>query len=130
MLILNGLAGGVIALDGGGRISTLNLAAEEMFGVEAYRFIGSEATSLTTLMPDFPELLYTFLSNGAVQLRAEVQGIHRHNGSRTLELRFSSLQLAEGIGAVVLILDRTTQFALEQAHETQLARTRKFEESA
>ena len=127
--ILDGLAGGVVAMDQEGRIVAFNTAAEQTFGVEAHRFIGAEANVLTPLIPEFTELLYTFLSNGAVQLRAEVQGIHRQAGSQMLELRFSSLRLFEGTGIVVLILDRTSQGALEHAHEAQLTRSRAIEES-
>ncbi|MGH7708701.1 MAG: adenylate/guanylate cyclase domain-containing protein [Vulcanimicrobiaceae bacterium] len=127
--ILDALAGGVVALNAAGKITAFNRTAEATFGVEAHRFTGTDAAALTPLIPEFTELLYTFLANGAVSLRAEVQGIHRRDGSRTLELRFAPLADTDGTGVVILILDRTAQRSLEHAHEMQLARTRAIEDS-
>jgi adenylate cyclase len=127
--ILEAIANGVITFSARRRITTFNRAAEATFGLKASRTIGKAATALAKLIPKFPELFDTFFESGAVQLRAEVDARRADGTSPVLEMRLSPLASSEGTGAVLVVTDITKQRRLEQAHEADLAHSRRIEEA-
>jgi len=127
--ILEAIANGVITFSPRRRITTFNRAAEATFGLKAGKIVGKAATALGTMIPEFPELFDTFFQSGAVQLRAEVDAQRTDGTTLMLEMQLSPLASAEGTGAALVVTDITKQRKLEQAHEAELARSRRIEES-
>jgi PAS domain S-box-containing protein len=126
--ILEAVGNGVITLDTAGRISTFNRAAEATFGIAETEIAGKEASALVPLIPDFTELLETFFQSGAVTLRAEVER-DSDGGMQTLQIRFSPMQEAEGMGVTIVVLDVTEQRGLQVQHEEQVVRSSQIADS-
>jgi adenylate cyclase len=127
--ILEAIASGIIALDGQHRIRTFNRAAEHTFGVRAADLLDRDGEALAASIPELPDVLDTFFASGAAHLRAEVQGRRPPDQTLTLELRMAPLAFAEGPGVAIVVVDRTVQRALEEAHSAQIARTNAIEVS-
>ena len=127
--ILEAIANGVITFSPRRRITTFNRAAEATFGIKSERIVGKAATSLAKVIPEFPELYDTFFDSGAVQLRAEVDARRSDGTDLILEMRLSPLASSEGIGAAMVVTDVTKQRRLEQAHEAEIARSRRIGEA-
>jgi adenylate cyclase len=128
-LILEAIGNGVIALDERRRIIAFNRAAEHTFGVGAVQMIGLDSDALGERIVDLPEILETFFSSGTTHLRAELEGRRPPDEVLTLEIRMSPLALAGGSGVAIVVIDRTMQRALEEAHAAQMARTSAIEAS-
>jgi len=91
--------------------------------------LSADASALTPLVPDFPELIETFYKSGAVLLRAEVDA-HRPNGTElTMQLRFTPLVTGQGTGIAVVITDVTEQRRLEETHAAEMAHASAIQES-
>jgi PAS domain S-box-containing protein len=127
--ILEAVGNGVITLDAALKISTFNRAAETTFGVEEALMVGNDASALEPLIPDFAELLETFFRSGAVTLRAEVERDSPAGEMQTLQVRFSPLQDAQGMGVTIVVLDVSEKRGLEVRHEEQVARSSAIEDS-
>jgi PAS domain S-box-containing protein len=127
--ILEAVGNGVITLDTAGKISTFNRAAEATFGIEEAEIAGQEASALAPLIPDFAELLETFFQSGAVTLRAEVERESAGGEMQTLQVRFSPMQEAEGMGVTIVVLDITEQRGLQVRHEEQVVRSSQIADS-
>jgi adenylate cyclase len=128
-LILEAIASGVIALDAQRRVIAFNRAAEHTFGLAASEMLGRDGDALGEWIVDLPEMLETFFSSGVTHLRAEVEGRRPPDERLTLELRMAPLELADGTGVAIAIIDRTMQRALEEAHAAQRARATAIEAS-
>jgi len=127
--ILEAIASGIIALDAHGRVCTFNRAAEHTFGIRASDVLEREVATLDSVIPELQEVLETFFAAGAAHLRAEVQGRRPPDQMLTLELRMAPLSFNEGSGVAIVVVDRTVQRALEEAHAAQIARTNAIEAS-
>ncbi|MFY9781426.1 MAG: adenylate/guanylate cyclase domain-containing protein [Candidatus Baltobacteraceae bacterium] len=127
--ILEAIANGVITFSPRRRITTFNRAAEATFGIKAEKIAGKTAAALAKAIPDFPELFETFFASGAVQLRAEVEARRSDGTELVLEMRLSPLASDEGTGVAMVVTDVTKQRRLEQAHEAELARSRRIGET-
>ncbi|MBD5654910.1 MAG: PAS domain-containing protein [Candidatus Eremiobacteraeota bacterium] len=120
--ILEAIASGVITFSPALRITTFNRSAETTFGIDAVRMVGRAAATISTIIPDFSELLQTFFDSGAVQLRAEVEAMRTDGTELTVEMRLSPLESPEGIGVALVITDVTRHRDLEVAHAAELAK--------
>jgi PAS domain S-box-containing protein len=127
--ILEAVGNGVITLDAGGKISTFNRAAEATFGIEEAAIAGSDASALIPLIPEFADLLETFFRSGAVTLRAEVERETASGAAQTLQVRFSPMQDAAGMGVTIVVLDVTEQRGLQVQHEEQVVRSSQIADS-
>jgi PAS domain S-box-containing protein len=127
--ILEAIANGVITFSPRRRITTFNRAAEATFGIKAEKIVGKAASSLVKVIPEFSELFDTFFDSGAVQLRAEVDAQRTDGTELVLEMRLSPLASHEGTGAAMVVTDVTKQRRLEQAHEAEIARSRRIGET-
>jgi adenylate cyclase len=127
--ILEAIANGVITLSPRREITTFNRSAERTFGIASDKMNGKAAFALAAVMPEFPELLDTFFSSGGVALRAETEGQHFDGRELTLELQLSPLESPEGKGVAIVVSDVTKHRRLEQAHEAQVVRAGRVQES-
>ncbi len=127
--ILEAIANGVITFSPSRAITTFNRAAEKTFGVRAEEMVGRPAATIAAVIPDFPELFETFFQSGAVQLRAEVEARARQGPLLTLEMQLAPFEGASGTGVAMLVTDVTKQRSLEVAHEADLEKARRVEET-
>jgi adenylate cyclase len=127
--ILEAIANGVITLSPERTITTFNRAAEATFGLGAERMVGKPAYAITSVIPEFSELLDTFFSSGAVHLRAEVDAMRSDGTDLTLEMRLSPLESEGGAGVAMVVTDVTRQRQLELAHDAEKAKTGRVQES-
>jgi PAS domain S-box-containing protein len=119
--LLEAIASGVITLSASHEITTFNRAAEGTFGLVSHEMVGLRAEALAACIPDFPELLETFHSAGAVQLRAQVEATNAQGSELVLELRLAPLESPEGMGVAVVVTDNTTQRRIEESFSRYLA---------
>jgi PAS domain S-box-containing protein len=127
--ILEAVGNGVITLDAARKITTFNRAAEATFGIASAAIVGSNASALEALIPDFAELLETFFHSGAITLRAEVERAMASGQKQTLQVRFSPMRDSEGVGATIVLLDVTGLRGLEVRHEEEIARSSQIADS-
>ncbi|MBV9646548.1 MAG: PAS domain-containing protein [Candidatus Eremiobacteraeota bacterium] len=127
--ILDAVASGVIALDPQRRIVSFNGAAEQTFNVRSTDVLDKEGDALAKFLPELSEMLDTFFSTGATELRAEIQGWRLPDHPLTLEVHIAPLTFPKGNGVAVVVTDRTAQRALEEAHSAQMARASAIEAS-
>jgi PAS domain S-box-containing protein len=127
--LLEAIANGVVTLSSARRITSFNRAAEMTFGVASNQMIGSSADTMMQFLPEFGEMLDLFFDNGAVLLRAEVEG-ERSDGSRlTVEIRLTPLETAEGVGVALVVTDVTRQRLLEEENQAERARAEAIQRS-
>jgi PAS domain S-box-containing protein len=127
--LLEAIANGVVTLSPARRITSFNRAAELTFGVAASRLVGNHADAILQFLPEFGEMLDLFFDNGAVLLRAEVEG-QRSDGSRlTAEIRLTPLETTEGIGVALVVTDVTRQRRLEEENAAERARAEAIQQS-
>jgi len=127
--ILEAIANGVITFSPQREITTFNRAAEGTFGIRSGEMVGQPAGALEKLIPEFPELFDTFYKSGAVQLRAETEARHAGGAELIIEMRLSPLENNDGTGVAMVVTDVTRQRLLEIAHEAEVARASRIEES-
>lgn len=127
--ILEAIASGVITLSPKREITTFNRAAEATFGIPSERMCGKAAFALAAVVAEFPELLETFFESGGVALRAEVDATRADGTPLVLELRLSPLEGADGKGVAIVLTDVTKQRGLEVAHEAQVEKATRIEET-
>jgi adenylate cyclase len=127
--LLEAIANGVVTLSPSRRITSFNRAAEVTFGIAAAQLLGNQADALTRFMPEFSEMLELFVDNGAVLLRAEVEG-ERSDGSRlTAEIRLTPLETSDGVGVALVVTDVTRQRRLEEENAAERVRAEAIQES-
>jgi len=126
--ILETIASGVITLDAEGRVSSFNAGAEKTFGVAAEHLVGRGAAALDGLIPEFGELLETFVESGTAHLRAEASGLTPLR-PLALELRLWPLETATGPGVAIVVADVTKHRTIEDAHAAQVVRATVIAES-
>ena len=127
--ILEAIANGVITFSPQREITTFNRAAENTFAVQSATMVGKPARAIAALMPEFPELLDTFFSSGAVQLRAEVEAYRSDGTVLTLEMRLAPLESLEGLGVAMVVTDVTKQRFLEEAVEADKLKASQIRET-
>jgi PAS domain S-box-containing protein len=127
--ILEAIADGVITLSARREITTFNRAAEATFGIGAEKMVGKAAFAIAASIPDFPELLDTFFSSGAVSLRAEVEAERSDGTPLVLEIRLSPLASPGGTGVAIVVADVTQQRALAAAHAAEVEKGERVKES-
>jgi len=127
--LLETIASGVFTIDGSRRITSFNRAAETTFGVTSQQMVFADSTALTTLVPDFPELIETFYKSGAVLLRAEVDAYRPSGTELAMQLRFTPLETPQGTGVAVVITDVTEQRKLEETHAAEMAHATAIQKS-
>jgi adenylate cyclase len=127
--ILEAIANGVITLSGRREITTFNRAAEATFGIASEKMAGKSALAIGASIPEFPELLDTFFSSGAVSLRAEVEAQRSDGKFLVLEIRLSPLASPDGTGVAIVVTDVTQQRKLEEAHAAEVQKAVRIQES-
>lgn len=115
--IFNGIAEGIVTLDSTGCITSLNPAAESMFGASADTLLGSPFTRL--IAPPHDNFRVLTSSDDARNL----DGL-RHDGTRIpLSIRFKQLHSDESCSHAIVIRDLT----VEKQAEEQLRHSQKME---
>jgi PAS domain S-box-containing protein len=127
--ILEAIANGVITLSAKREITTFNRAAETTFGIASEKMNGKSALAIGASIPEFPELLDTFFSSGAVSLRAEVEAERNDGKPLVLEIRLSPLAGLDGTGVAIVVTDVTQQRKLEEAHAAEVQKAERIQES-
>jgi PAS domain S-box-containing protein len=127
--LLEAIANGVVTLSPSRRITSFNRAAEMTFGVLANQLIGSHADCIMEFLPEFGEMLDLFFDNGAVLLRAEVEGERSDRTRLTAEIRLTPLETPEGVGVALVITDVTRQRRLEEENALERARAEAIQQS-
>jgi PAS domain S-box-containing protein len=127
--LLEAIANGVITLDGAGRITSFNRAAETTFGLNSEDVTGGGIATLARAIPDFAELIETYYASGGVLLRAEVEARRPDGAELTMQLRFTPLETPEEKGVAVVVTDVTEQRRLEATHAAELAHKNAIQES-
>jgi adenylate cyclase len=127
--ILEAIANGVITLSARREITTFNRAAEATFGLASEKMSGKSAYVIGASIPEFPELLDTFFSSGAVSLRAEVEARRSDGKLLVLEIRLSPLASPDGTGVAIVVTDVTHQRKLEEAHAAEVQKAVRIQES-
>ena len=127
--LLEAIANGVVTLSPARRITSFNRAAEATFGVSAGQMIERNADAIMQFLPEFGEMLDLFFDNGAVLLRAEVEGRRRDGARLTVEIRLTPLETGEGVGVALVVTDVTRQRRLEEENEAERARAEAIQQS-
>jgi PAS domain S-box-containing protein len=127
--LLEAIANGVVTLSPQRMITSFNRAAEMTFGVAANAMLGRHAGSIGQFLPELVEMLDLFYDNGAVLLRAEIEGRRRDGTELTVEIRLTPLETAEGVGVALVLTDVTRQRRLEQENEAERARAEAIQKS-
>jgi PAS domain S-box-containing protein len=127
--LLEAIANGVVTLSPRRSITSFNRAAEVTFGVAATAMVGREAEAIMQFLPELGEMLDLFFDNGAVLLRAEVEGRRRDGARLIAEIRLTPLETAEGVGVALVVTDVTRQRRLEEENEAERARAEAIQKS-
>jgi PAS domain S-box-containing protein len=127
--LLEAIANGVVTVSPQRVITTFNRAAEVTFGVAASQMIDRNVDVLSPFMPELVEMFDLFFDNGAVLLRAEVEGRRRDGSRLTAEIRLTPLEMGNGIGVALVITDVTRQRRLEEENEAERARADAIQQS-
>jgi adenylate cyclase len=114
--VLASIASGVITLDGQGRVTLVNQAAETMFGVSAGNVLGRHYSALEDQLEQtrLPLMVDQVQTGRFDHVRGDIEMHSSTRGTLCLRLHLSPLKEREGVA--VVIEDLTEQRRMEEAH--------------